>query len=129
MPRPVENFHALRPVQSYITRLHIPLLVLLPSLLWEHVSIVTDATTGAELARFVMPDEDAVANIPNLEKLYPVAQPYFFTQDPDYCVVKERVAKNCVDGTEAEGVASIDVAIDSLKVAEYLTPLLQEQLK
>jgi len=95
----------------------------------DSVGIVTNAETGKELARFVMPDEEAVANIPNLEKLYPGAQPYFFTQDPDYCVVKERVAKNCVDGTEAEGVASLDVAIESLKVAEYLTPLLKEQLK
>ena len=93
----------------------------------DSVGIVTDPT-GKELARFTMPDVDAVANIPNLEKLYPGAQPYFFTQDPDYCTLKERVAKNCVDGTKAEGVASLDVAIESLKVAEYLTPILQEQL-
>ena len=95
----------------------------------DSVGIVTDAKTGNELARFSMPDDEAVANIPNLEKLYPGAQPYFFTQDPDYCTVKERVAKNCVDGTEAEGVASLAVAIESLKIAEYLTPLLQDQLK
>lgn len=95
----------------------------------DSVGIVTNAATGDELARFVMPDEEAVTNIANLERLYPGAQPYFFTQDPDYCVVKERVARNCVDGIEAEGVASLDVAIESLKVAEYLTPLLQEQLK
>jgi predicted dehydrogenase len=93
----------------------------------DSLGIVTDET-GRELARFTMPDFDAIANIPNLEKLYPGAQPYFFTQDPDYCTLKERVAKNCVDGTEAEGVASLDVAIASLKLAEYLTPILQEQL-
>jgi predicted dehydrogenase len=95
----------------------------------DSVGIVTDSSTGKELARFTMPDLDAVGNISNLEKLYPGAQPYFFTQDPDYCTVKERVAKNCVDGTEAQGVASLDIAIASLKVAEYLTPILQEQLK
>eukprot|EP00978_Attheya_sp_CCMP212_P010045 scaffold24055_cov36-Attheya_sp.AAC.1 len=75
-----------------------------------------------------MPDDNAVANIPNLESKYPGAMPYFFTQDPDYLTLKERVARNFVDGTETEGVATIDVAIETLKVAEYLTPLLQEQL-
>ena len=39
------------------------------------------------------------------------------------------VAKHTVTGEEAEGVASIGVAVETLKVAEYLTPLLQEQLK
>ena len=34
-----------------------------------------------------------------------------------------------MDGTKPEGVATIDIAIDTLKVAEYLTPILQEQLK
>ena len=84
--------------------------------------------SGKELARFTMPDEDAVNNIPNLEKKYPGAMPYFYAQDPDYLTLKQRVAKYCVDGTKPDGVATIDIAIDTLKVAEYLTPILQEQL-
>lgn len=64
-----------------------------------------------------------------LQAKYPTAMPYFFTQDPDYITVKERVAKHTVDGSEAEGVATIGIAVETLKVAEYLTPLLQEQLK
>jgi len=95
----------------------------------DSVGIVTDAASGAELAKYTMPDEDAVANIPNLERQYPGAMPYFFAQDPDYLKLKNRVAQYCVDGKEPEGVASIDVAIETLKVAEYLTPILQEQLK
>jgi predicted dehydrogenase len=94
----------------------------------DSVGIVTDAVTGKELARYSMPDQEAVANIPNLEKKYPGAMPYLFTQDPDYQTLKEQVARNCVDGTPAEGVATIDVACETLKVAEYLTPILQEQL-
>ena len=54
--------------------------------------------------------------------------PYFFTQDPDYITVKERVAKHTVDGEPAEGIATIGVAVETLKVAEYLTPIFQEQL-
>ena len=50
---------------------------------------------------------------------------------PDYCALKQRVAKAIADGKpeSAEGVATIDVAVETLKVAEHLTPLLMEQLK
>jgi predicted dehydrogenase len=94
----------------------------------DSVGIVTNGTTGEELARFSMPDDSAIAQIPQLETRYPGAMPYFFTQDPDYLTIKERVAKYCVDGTNPEGVATLQVAIDTLKLAEYLTPLLQDQL-
>mmetsp|Transcript_91 Transcript_91/g.174 ORF Transcript_91/g.174 Transcript_91/m.174 type:complete len:367 (+) Transcript_91:174-1274(+) len=94
----------------------------------DSVGIVTDAATGEELARYTMPDEEVVANIPNLEKKFPGVMPYFLTQDPDYATLKQRVAKNLVDGTPAEGVATIDVACETLKVAEYLTPILQKEL-
>ena len=50
---------------------------------------------------------------------------------PDYCALKQRVAEAIADGKpeSAEGVATIDVAVETLKVAEHLTPLLMEQLK
>ena len=94
----------------------------------DSVGIVTDEASGKETFRYSMPDDEDLANIPNLEARCPGAMPYFYVQDPDYATLKERIAKNCVDGTPAEGVASIDVAIETLKVAEYLTPLLQKQL-
>lgn len=95
----------------------------------DSVGIITDASTGKELARYTMPDEETVSNIPNLKQRIGNAMPYFFAQDPDYLSLKTLVVNNCVDGTPAEGVATIDVAIDTLKVAEYLTSILQEQLK
>jgi hypothetical protein len=57
-----------------------------------------------------------------------LTQPYFFSQDPDYITVKERVANFCANGVPAEGVATIDIAVETLRVAEYLTPTLREQL-
>ena len=50
---------------------------------------------------------------------------------PDYKSLKQRVAKAVAEGnpSSAEGVATIDVAVETLKVAEYLTPILMEQLK
>jgi hypothetical protein len=95
----------------------------------DSVGIITDAQTGNELARFSMPDEATIANIPTLKGKYGDAMPYFFTQDPDYLKLKALVVNNFVHGTPATGVADIDTAIETLKVAEYLTPILQEQLK
>ena len=83
---------------------------------------------GEEVFRYYMPDEDDKAHVEELKVKYPTAMPYFITQDPDYITVKERVAKHTVDGKPAEGVASIAIAVETLKVAEYLTPVLQEQL-
>ena len=95
----------------------------------DSFATVSDAKTGDELFRYYMPDEEDKVNVKALEAKYPSAMPYFFTQDPDYITVKERVAMHTVTGKEAEGVATIGVAVETLKVAEYLTPILQEQLK
>jgi predicted dehydrogenase len=94
----------------------------------DSFATVTDES-GKEVFRYYMPDEEDKAHVEELQAKYPTAMPYFFTQDPDYIIVKERVAKHTVDGAPAEGVATIGVAVETLKVAEYLTPLLQEQLK
>jgi predicted dehydrogenase len=94
----------------------------------DSFATVTDKD-GKEVFRYYMPDEDDKAHVAELQAKYPTAMPYFFTQDPDYITVKERVAKHTVTGEEAEGVATIGVAVETLKVAEYLTPVLAEQLK
>jgi predicted dehydrogenase len=91
-------------------------------------AMVTDAD-GNELFRHSMPDEDDKANVAVLEAKYPGAMPYFFSQDPDYVTVKERVAKHTVTGEEAKDIATIDIAIAALSVAEYLTPLMQSELE
>ena len=94
----------------------------------DSYATVADAS-GKELFRYWMPDEEDKNNVEKLQAKYPTAMPYFFTQDHDYATVKERVAKHTVTGEEAEGVADIRVAVETLRVAEYLTPLLMEQLK
>jgi predicted dehydrogenase len=83
---------------------------------------------GKEVFRHSMPDADDEENVAKLVAQYPGAMPYFFSQDPDYITVKERVAKNCASGEDATGVATLDVAVETLRVAEYLTPTLTEQL-
>jgi len=93
----------------------------------DSVGVVTD-TKGNELVRFTMPDNEDAAQIENAEKRIPGAMPYFYVQDPDYSMLKKRVAQAILDGNEPEGVATIDVAVETLKLAEYLTPILQTQL-
>lgn len=88
---------------------------------------VTDAS-GNEVFRHSMPDEEDLANVSVLQAKYPGAMPYFFSQDPDYITVKDRVANLCANGVEATGVATIEIACETLNVAEYLTPTLREQL-
>jgi hypothetical protein len=92
-------------------------------------SFATVTKGDEEVFRYYMPDEEDEKLVKELTAKYPTAMPYFFTQDPDYVTVKERVAKHTVDGQPAEGIATIEVAIETLRVAEYLTPMLQEQLK
>jgi hypothetical protein len=71
---------------------------------WATVS----SSSGEELFRYYMSDEEDKQNVAELEQKHPTAMPYFFTQDPDYVTVKERVAKHTFSGDAAEGVATID---------------------
>merc|ERR1719343_1705473 len=72
-------------------------------------------TEGEEIFRYWMPDDDDKVLVKELEAKYPDAMPYFFTQDPDYITVKERVAKHTVDGKPAEGVATIQLLLIPLR--------------
>mmetsp|Transcript_25357 Transcript_25357/g.53573 ORF Transcript_25357/g.53573 Transcript_25357/m.53573 type:complete len:365 (-) Transcript_25357:66-1160(-) len=94
----------------------------------DSVGIVTD-NEGKELVRYTMPDDEDAAAIKSAEDRIAGAMPYFYVQDPDYACLKQRVAKAIADGDAAEGVATIDVAVETLKVAEHLTPILMDQLK
>ena len=94
----------------------------------DSYATVADAS-GKEVFRYYMPDEEDKVQVKALRERYPEAMPYFFTQDPNYVTVKERVAKFAATSEEAEGVATIDVAVETLRVAEYITPTLMEQLK
>ena len=53
---------------------------------------------------------------------------YLITQEPEYRELKERCAAAAVAGEFPEGVATIEIAIEALKLAEYLTPLLSARL-
>jgi len=90
---------------------------------------VVSGADGEELGRFSMPDEEDAETIKRAAEKEPGSMPYFFVQDPDYFALKQRVVNCVTTGQDADGVATIGVAVNSLKLAEYLTPILKEQLK
>ena len=58
---------------------------------------------GEELFKYTMPDDDDLAHVKSLQQKYPGAMPYFFSQDPDYITVKDRVTAYCVTGRGGTG--------------------------
>lgn len=64
-----------------------------------------------------MPYDQDKDMVEKLTVQYPPAMPYFFTQDPDYVTVKKRVAQHTLDGAPAEGIATIEVAVETLWVS------------
>lgn len=52
-------------------------------------------------------------------------------QHDDYITLKERATAHILSGADGapEGMATIEIALETLKVAEYLTPMLTQALK
>jgi len=81
-----------------------------------------------EVARFEFPDAQTQSKVDAQAKADPEMMPYFFVQSDDYLELKKRVVDACLTGKPAEGVATITVAIEALKLAEYATEKLNKEL-
>ena len=75
-----------------------------------------------------MVDADRAARVAARQAEHPDWIGYLITQEDEYKDLKERCAAAALAGTFPEGVADIGVAVDALKLAEYLTPVLQKKL-
>jgi len=86
---------------------------------------------GEEVYTSLTPDKELEEKTEAAAKADPEMMPYFFLQSDDYITLKELTAAHVNEKKEGvpEGIATIDIAIDALKTAEYLTPLLQDALK
>jgi len=78
--------------------------------------------------RAIMPDQDLEATVATRAAAHPDWMPYFHLQHDDYITLKERCCKAIMDGTAPEGIATLQIGIDTLKLAETLKPMLEEQL-
>eukprot|EP00559_Dactyliosolen_fragilissimus_P004029 CAMPEP_0184859358 /NCGR_PEP_ID=MMETSP0580-20130426/4360_1 /TAXON_ID=1118495 /ORGANISM="Dactyliosolen fragilissimus" /LENGTH=508 /DNA_ID=CAMNT_0027355955 /DNA_START=63 /DNA_END=1589 /DNA_ORIENTATION=+ len=84
---------------------------------------------GEQVQKFEFPDSDTMARVDELIKNDPEMMPYFFVQSDDYAELKNRVVDATLNGTNAEGVATIQIGIDALKLAEYSTKELRAALE
>jgi len=92
---------------------------------------IADVSVDGEVKfQSMMPDEELSKQIEASQKVNPDWMPYFFLQEKDYSNLKEMCGAHAVAGTAGvpEGIASIEIAIEALKVAEYLTPTLREKM-
>jgi len=86
---------------------------------------------GVEKFRSITPDEELSKVVEAAAAADPEMMPYFFLQSDDYITLKERATAHILagEGGAPPGMATIDVALEALKCAEYLTPLLTEALQ
>jgi len=83
-------------------------------------ALVTDEC-GKDVAKFEFPDEETQSKVDEKIAADPEMMPYFFVQSDDYLVLKDRVVKSALNGKDAEAVATIETAIEALKLADYFT--------
>ena len=85
---------------------------------------------GIIQSRDIMPDADLVATVEARSKENPDWMPYFHLQHDDYITLKERCTAHIASGAsgDPEGIATIQIGYDTLKLAETLKPLLEKQL-
>ena len=89
---------------------------------------IVEDEAGEEVARTKTPDAALLSVVETKQKAHPDWMPYFHLQHDDYVTLKERVCAAVASGGVPEGVATIDVATETLKVAEKLTKELTSEL-
>ncbi len=94
-------------------------------------SIASVMVDGKEAFKSETPDAELKKVCDAAAKADPEMMPYFFLQSDDYITLKERATAHILSGASGapEGMATIDIAVEALKCAEYLTPLLTDALK
>jgi predicted dehydrogenase len=92
-----------------------------------HAEAIVSAA-GVEVGRFRAPDDELAKDFDAKQAAHPDWMPYFLLNHSDYVTLKERVCAAALMGSEPEGVATLAVAVETLKVAEHLTTLLQKLL-
>jgi predicted dehydrogenase len=93
----------------------------------SHAIVTKD---GVVVSDTMTPDEEHAKYCAEEAKKDPEMMPYFALQHDDYITLKERATAHILSGASGapEGMATIEIALETLKVAEYLKPLLTEAL-
>jgi predicted dehydrogenase len=93
-------------------------------------SMAIVSVDGVEKFKSETPDAALQKKCDEQGKADPEMMPYFFLQHDDYITLKETATSHILSGKEGPppGMATIDIAVETLRVAEYLTPYLQKAL-
>ncbi len=83
---------------------------------------------GRELAKFEFPDPEQMIVLEEKIRADPDMMPYFFVQGPDYLELKRRVIDATLQKRVADGVATLQVGIQALKLAAYANTHLEKAL-
>lgn len=86
---------------------------------------------GSTMFSARIPDQEGELVMRQMMAAEPGTASYFHLQDPDYITLKERFAKHIAAGEAGlpEGVANINIAIEVLRLAEHLTPILKDAMR
>jgi len=81
---------------------------------------------GKELFKAVRPDAEVSKTAEEIEKADPGCMPYFYLQDGEYLALKKQVVEHVASGKPGspEGVASVETAIEGLKLCDCITEAL-----
>jgi len=85
---------------------------------------------GVEKFKSLTPEPALQKHCDEMAKNDPDMMPYFVLQHDDYIKLKETATSHILSGASGAppGMATIDIAVETLRVAEYLTPFLQKAL-
>mmetsp|Transcript_10463 Transcript_10463/g.33463 ORF Transcript_10463/g.33463 Transcript_10463/m.33463 type:complete len:364 (-) Transcript_10463:556-1647(-) len=86
------------------------------------------APDGSEIYARELVDDAKAQRVKARMAQHPDWLGYLLTQEDEYAKLKETCAKSAVERLQPPNVATVQVAIDALKLAEYLTPVLQAKL-
>ena len=83
-----------------------------------------------ELFRSVTPDQELAQRVEKEQAANPDIMPYFLVQSDDYLTLKQRVIDSMLmpGSGVAPGVATLEIGIEALKLAELITEDLIRQL-
>jgi predicted dehydrogenase len=97
----------------------------------EYGEAVVTTATGKEAFKSVRPDEEISKNAAEIEEANPGCMPYFYLQDGEYLALKKQVVQHIASGlnggSSPEGVASVETAIEGLKLCDCITEALMSK--
>lgn len=85
---------------------------------------------GVQKFKSLTPEPALQKHCDEMAQKDPEMMPYFVLQHDDYIKLKETATSHILSGAAGAppGMATIDIAVETLRVAEYLTPYLQKAL-